>query len=75
MDKILCWEVTPGNRTDVDSVILSDEDNWRNVLAEVELSLDRQWAEFDDGDRERKDIGVSVKAVELTEEQLEEMGD
>jgi len=75
MEKARCWEVTPGNRTDVDSVILADEGNWKNVLAEVELSLDRQWAEMDDGERDWKGIAVSVKAVELTEEQLAEMAE
>ena len=52
MDKIRCFEITPGSRTDVDSVILRDQGNWGNVLAEVEQSLDRQWSAMDDGETE-----------------------
>ena len=69
-------EITPGSRTDVDSIILLDQGDtggWRNVLAEVEMALDAQYEKLDEGDIEWKDIHVSIRCREMTDEELEEL--
>lgn len=73
MDKTRCFKITPGARTDVDSVIIKDEGNWGNVLSEVEQSLDRQWSVMDDGEKDWADISVKVEGVEMTEDELAEL--
>ena len=74
--KVRVFEVTPASRTDFDTLIISDagsDKGWKHLLAEVELSLDRQWAEMEDGEMEWKDIKVDIRCSEKTEEEMVEL--
>lgn len=72
-DKIKVIEIEPAGSSSFDSIIFEAGNSWAECLHQIELSLDSQWREIEDGDKEWTDITVAVKCREMTRAQVDEI--
>ena len=64
-----CFEVTPSPDTNYDTLTVpAGEDGWEEAKRLVEESLDMQFAEIEDGGPTWEHLSVTIKCVEISED-------
>ncbi len=72
-DKIKIIEIEPAGSSAFDSIIVKAGDSWADCLHQIELSLESQWYEMEEGVLKWDDITVTVKCREITQAQFDEI--
>lgn len=68
MERIKCYEITPGNSR-FDSLIVKDTGSWQEALSFAEDSLESQFLD----DKDWGEISVTIKCVYKTQQELDEL--
>jgi len=70
------YEITPGFLGyDTTAFLANPQDSWKTALEIVEEALDDQWMKMEDEGSEWSDIKVTIKCIEMTDEEFDELGD
>lgn len=77
MNKIRVFEITPSSNAEFDTMMLrvDSDSTWRTLLETIERTLDQQWTQFENGERNWKDISIKVTCKEVEPDELREYDD
>ena len=71
-EKIKCYELIPKVQLKYDSYIVKDDNTWVPILEKIEELLEEQF--IADGSK-WTDIGITIRCLEMTQAQLDELID
>lgn len=68
-----CYEITPSPNPAFDSMIVAAGETWQPALNMAEDALEGQFLRLEEEGKSWDDISVTIKCVEKTQEELDEL--